>query len=290
MARHGAGPPGRGAIIDGMETDLAQCLRAWRDRLGPAEVGLAGDGPRRAPGLRREEVAERAGISVNYLMRLEQGRATAPSPSVVAALARALRLDDVEAAHLHRVAGHAGAGGGIAVRALTPSVERIVARFRDVPVLVLDPAWTVVAANALTRALLSERIVGDNAARNQFLGPLWVERDAEHTALYERQIVGDLRLQLGRHPEDPGVRAIVAELRAASDRFAALWRHAPAALPATSRKTFRHRTAGPITVDCDVTEFLGTDLRMVVWTAAPGTVDAAALASLVPPAVEFVNA
>jgi transcriptional regulator with XRE-family HTH domain len=265
-----------------MESGLAQCLRAWRDRLDPSAAGVDDGARRRAPGLRREEVAERAGISVNYLMRLEQGRAVAPSPSVVAALARTLRLDPVETAHLHRVAGQAdgAASGRPVVRTLTPSVRRIVDRFRDVPVLVLDPAWTILAANDLARAVLDEGIVGENAARNQFVGPHWVRRDAAASALYDLQIVGDLRLGLGRFPDDPGLRAIVAELRAASPAFDALWATAPAALPATSRKTFSHPTAGEITVDCDVTGFLDTDLRLVVWTAAPGTADAAALASL----------
>ncbi|CAB4899040.1 unannotated protein [freshwater metagenome] len=263
-----------------MESDLAQVLRAWRDRLDPADAGVAQGGPRRAPGLRREEAADLAGISVNYLMRLEQGRAVAPSPSVVAALARTLRLDPVETAHLHRVAGHADGGGRVAVRTITPSVSRILERFTEVPVLVLDPSWTIVAANPLARAVLADDLVGQNAARNHFVGPHWVDRDAAAAEKYEREIVGDLRLGLGRFPDDPGLRAVVAELRASSERFDALWSIAPAALPATAHKTFHHPTAGSITVDCDVTDVLGSDLRLVVWTAAPGTKDAAALASL----------
>lgn len=276
--------------MDGMESDLAQCLRAWRDRFDPSDAGLGAGGSRRAPGLRREEVAERAGISVNYLMRLEQGRASAPSPSVVAALARALHLDATESAHLHRVAGHADGPGRPVARELTPSVERILTRFRDVPVLVLDPAWTVVAANGLARAVLGEDLVGRSEARTQFLGPHRVSRDAAAAAKYEREVVGDLRLQLGRHPDDPALRAVVADLRAASPRFEALWSIAPAALPATARKSFLHPTVGWITVDCDVTEFLDSDLRLVVWTAAPGSADEAALASLAPAALQPLQA
>ncbi|MDO9407022.1 helix-turn-helix transcriptional regulator [Patulibacter sp.] len=263
-----------------MEPDLATCLRAWRDRHGPAGDVASGGRRRRAPGLRREEVATAAGISVNYLMRLEQGRASAPSPSVVSALARALALDPVETAHLHRVAGHADGTGRVAVRTITPSVQRILTRFRDVPVLVLDPAWEIVAASPLARALLAEDAVGENAARNHFVGPQWVERSAEAAEKYEREIVGDLRLALGRFPDDPGLLAVVAELRAASERFEELWGHAPAALPATARKTFTHPTAGTVTVDCDVTGVLDSDLRLVVWTAVPGSADAASLASL----------
>ena len=94
------------------EHELGACLRSWRDRLQPADAGLPAGGTRRAPGLRREEVAQLAGLSVDYLARLEQGRATHPSPSVLAPLARALRLSDDERAHLFRVAGHAEPDAG----------------------------------------------------------------------------------------------------------------------------------------------------------------------------------
>lgn len=178
------------------------------------------------------------------------------------------------------MAGHADDAGRSATRELTPSVERMLTRFPDVAVIAIDVAWTIVAANPLARAMFSDDLVGQNAARNHFVGPRWVEREIDAAQRYEREVVGDLRLQLGRHPDDPPLRAIVAELRASSERFAALWADAPAALPATARKTFRHPTAGTTTVDCDVTDVVGSDLRLVVWTAVPGSADAAALASL----------
>jgi hypothetical protein len=90
--------------------ELARFLRTWRDRLTPEAAGLPAGGVRRAPGLRREEVAQLAGLSVDYLARLEQGRARHPSPSVLTPLARALRLTDAERAHLFRVAGQAEPG------------------------------------------------------------------------------------------------------------------------------------------------------------------------------------
>lgn len=262
-----------------MADDLAQSLRAWRDRLDPADVG-APTARRRAPGLRREEVAARAGISVNYLMRLEQGRATTPSPSVVSALGRALRLNPTETAYLHRLAGHADTTAGVAVRRLTPSVQRILGRFDDTPLIVIDPAWTIVAANPLAHALLGGDPVGDNAARRHFLGPDWVERDAADEERFGRELVGDLHLRLARHPGDTALQALVAELLGASEHFAALWADPPAAASSSSRKTFHHPTAGRITVDCDILEVVGSDLRVVLWTAAPGSPDASALAVL----------
>lgn len=260
-----------------MHEDLATCLRKWRDRLDPADAGVARGGLRRAPGLRREEVAAEAGISVNYLMRLEQGRATTPSPSVVAGLVRALRLTPIESAHLHRLAGHANASACAATRHVTPSVRRLLDRFDDVPVLVLDPAWTVVAANRMAELLLADGLVGENVARAHFVGAGWVDRPQDDVERFEREVVNDLHLQLGRHPCDAALQALIAELGAASPRFAALWAAPPTDLPVTARKTFHHPAVGTITVDCDHLEVVGSDLRVVLWTAAPGSPDATAL-------------
>src|SRR3954447_11809451 len=148
---------------EGMD-DLAASLRAWRDRLSPSEPGPR----RRAPGLRREEVAQRAGLSIGYLTRLEQGRATNPSPLVCEALARALRLSREERQTLFRLAGHAVPAGAIS-RELTPGVQRMIERLGDLPVLVCDAAWEIVAKNDLARALLGDEV--GNTARRQFLGP-----------------------------------------------------------------------------------------------------------------------
>src|SRR4051794_19656305 len=129
----------------GVEADaLAACPRSWRDRLSPGEAGLPVQARRRAPGLRRQELAQLAGLSVDYLTRLEQGRARHPSAQVVAALARALRLSDDEQAHLFRLAGHAAPGSGRMSRHLTPGIQRVLDRLDDVPVVVLDAAGRVV--------------------------------------------------------------------------------------------------------------------------------------------------
>ncbi len=260
-----------------MPGELGTCLRAWRDRLSPAEASLPSAGSRRTPGLRREEVAAQAGISVNYLTRLEQGRARAPSSSVTSALARALRLNPTETAHLHSLAGHADSTARAIARHITPSVQRILDRFDDVPVIVIDPAWTIVEANAMARALLGSDLVGENAARRQFLGPQWVERDPAEADRYERSIAGDLHLQLARHPDDAALKALIGELHANSDRFVTLWANPPTTGSSSSRKTFGHPLMGMITVDCDTLEVVGSDLRVVMWTAPTGSPDASAL-------------
>ena len=262
--------------------ELATNLRTWRDRLDPADAGLPRQSLRRAPGLRREEVAQLAGLSVNYLTRLEQGRAEHPSASVVAALARALRLSSAEADLLYRLAGLAVPRAGGMDRHLTPSVQRILDRLGDVPVIVQDAGWTVVAANGPALALVGDILAGSGRDRNVawrvFTGAAdRVLRSDEEREQFEIQAVGDLHAALGRHPEDSELRSLVQDLRARSPRFEALWRAHPARRMAASRKTFEHPEAGRLTVDCDVLEVHGSDLRVIVYTAEPGTPDASAL-------------
>src|SRR4051812_17464612 len=207
-------PAARGmmAEVDPVHDDLAACLRSWRDRLTPAEAGLPAGRGRRASGLRREEVAALAGLSVDYLTRLEQGRATNPSPSVLAPLARALRLTDAERDHLYRVAGQAPPAGRIS-RHLTPGVQRVLDRLTDVPVVVFDAAWHVVAVNPLGAALLGD-LTGEplrerNILWRHFTGaPSRVIRTAAEAAELEAEAVADLHDALGRYPDDPDLRAL----------------------------------------------------------------------------------
>jgi transcriptional regulator with XRE-family HTH domain len=265
--------------------ELAACLRSWRDRLQPEDAGLPAGGTRRAPGLRREEVAHLAGVSVDYLARLEQGRASNPSPSVLAPLARALRLSDDERAHLFRVAGHAEPDAGRIRRHVTPSVQRVLDRLADVPVLVVDAGWDIVAANALANALLGDvsGLTGRerNIAWAQFTdAPSRVVRTAEETAEFEDGVVADLHDALGRYPDDEPLRSLIDDLKRASPRFAERWERRPVAPHSTARKTLLHPEVGEITLDCDVLTVGGSDLRLIVYTAPPGSSDARALALL----------
>jgi transcriptional regulator with XRE-family HTH domain len=257
--------------------ELADCLREWRDRVDPAEVGLPA-GRRRAPGLRREEVAQLAGVSVDYLARLEQGRANHPSPSVLGALARALRLTRDERAHLFRVAGHAEPGAGEIDRHITPGVQRIVDRLADVPVMVVDAAWEVVAMNPLATALLGDLSDEPNILRRHFAE--MPSRLVHHEGAFDADSVADLREAAGRYPDDERLRQLIADLRAVSPRFEELWGHPTVGHRAASRKTFEHPEVGLVTVDCDVLTVQDSDLRLVVYSAAPGSPDANALALL----------
>jgi transcriptional regulator with XRE-family HTH domain len=265
-----------------MASELASCLRTWRDRLSPEEAGLPGGGRRRAPGLRREELAQLAGLSVDYLARLEQGRAAHPSPSVLMPLARALRLTDDERAHLFRVAGQAEPVAGTINRHLTPSVQRVLDRLDDVPVMVIDAAYQLVAANALATALIGDKRHLSTRERNiawaQFTGVRSrFRRSPEEDARMNAEVVADLREALGRYPEDEPLGTLIDDLLKASPRFAELWEQRPVAQRTASCKAIEHPELGVITLSCDILIVRGSDLRLIVYTAPPGSQDAQAL-------------
>jgi transcriptional regulator with XRE-family HTH domain len=268
--------------MDVLHDELSGCLRAWRDRLSPDEAGLSAGPSRRVPGLRREEVARLAGLSLDYLSRLEQGRATNPSPSVVASLARALRLSDDERGHLFRLAGHREPSTGTVDRHISPSVQRLLDRLADVPVLVVDAAGSVVAANALAGALTGDLSDATGHERNiawRFFtgGASRLVRTPEERARAEQEVVADLHDALGRYPADEQLATLIEDLRATSARFAELWASHPVAQRRQSRKTFRHPQVGEITVDCDALHVQDSDLRIIVYSAPPGSADAQAL-------------
>lgn len=256
-------------------------VRRWRDRVAPETVGVPVGGRRRASGLRREELAGLAGISADYLTRLEQGRATTPSAQVVESLARALRLPDAERDLLYRLAGHAAPGADVVPSRVTSSVQRLLDRLTGTPVVVYDATWTLVLANAPYDALMGEtsawRGIERNAVWRNLLGPgTRTVHTAEEHADHEARLVADLRLTAGRYPADRTLRRLVAELTAESPRFAELWEaDAPEPLPDPSRhKVIDHPAVGHITLDCDTLIVAADDLRITVYTAEPGTDDA----------------
>lgn len=243
-------------------------------------------GARRTPGLRRDEVAMLAGVSVEYVIRLEQGRARNPSRQVLDALARALRLSPAEREHLLRLSGMTPAEAGELPRSLPPSVHRLLSRLDDVPVAVYDAAWMLLSWNRPWAALFGEPH-RPGRARN-LLWQLFAEpagesrivRTDEERQAFAASAVADLRAASGRYPGDPGMQALIADLRRASTRFAALWESHAVEPQVSSRKTIAHPEVGLLTLDCDVLTVAGADLRVVVYTAEPGTAEADALALL----------
>ncbi len=254
-------------------------IQAWRHRLQPEDVGLPVGSSRRTRGLRREELASLAGISVDYLVRLEQGRATNPSTQVLAALSRALRLTIEERDHLYTVAGQAPPRRSAMPAHVPPSVQRLVDRLADLPVSVYDPAWTVIAWNAAWAALMGDPSAASGRDRNliwrMFTGKSTrVRKSDAEVDDFEANAVADLRRAAGAYPDDAGLRQFVDELRQASPRFARLWAERMVNSTGPSSKTIDHPEIGPITLDCDVLTVAGSDLRLVVYTAEPSSPDA----------------
>ena len=265
--------------------EFGRTVRRWRDRVAPETVGVPVGRRRRASGLRREELATLAGISADYLTRLEQGRATAPSAQVVEALTRALRLPAAERDLLYRLAGHATPGPGLISTRVTASVQRLLDRLSSNPVVVYDASWTLVLANAPYDALMGDTTSWHGIERNAIWRNLAgfntrVVHTAEEQAAHEALLVADLRLTASRYPADRSLRRLIDELGEAFPRFAELWDSDAPALPAepAKRKVIDHHAVGRITLDCDTLIVAQDDLRIMVYSAEPATEDAERLA------------
>ncbi len=256
--------------------ELGRTLHAWRDRVTPSEVGLPTGGKRRAPGLRREELAHLAGLSVDYIVRLEQGRSDSPSAQVLTALARALRLSDAERNHLFVLAGEVEPSPGRVSAYIPPGVQRIVDQLEGAALCVTDAAWTVITWNPMFAALIGDFSPWQGRWRNivyrHFVEPGdRVVMTPEQQQNFRNAMVTDLRASLARYPRDPDLQALIEELRAGYDDFAQLWDRPVVGFHQSERKTIRHPDVGTFDIDCDVLAVPGSDLRIVVYTAAPNT-------------------
>ena len=270
---------------------LGEFLRARRARVSPADVGLpAGTGLRRTPGLRREELAALAGVSIDYCIRLEQGRETNPSPSVLDALASALLLTDEERAHLHELTRHRAHGGNAADRAarlrrgtgagaVRPGIRQLLETLRPCPAYVLNEISDVLAANpealALFHGLADWPPPRRNTARYTFLHPAARDLFANwpHSAA---STAANLRAVSAASPEAPGLDDLVDELTMHSAEFARLWQRYDIRLRRSEPKTFRHPQVGPLTLSYEVLH-LSEGQRISVYQAAPGSTDQDAL-------------
>ncbi|MFC0622671.1 helix-turn-helix transcriptional regulator [Kribbella deserti] len=256
--------------------DLGEALHRWRDRLSPAEVGLPVGTRRRAPGLRREELAQLAGVSVDYLVRLEQGRSSAPSPQVLGALARALRLSAAEHDHLFKLAGQAPPGPGQISVLIPTGVQRLLDQLDGAPLSVFDAAWNLVSWNTLWAALLGDpsRLTGRerNIPWVHFTGaPTRVAHTADQKAAFERSMVSQLQTAMVSYPDDSGLRSLVADLRRVSERFEQLWNQAEVGPGEGTSKTIEHPELGPLMLECTILLVPYCDLRIVAYTAPHGS-------------------
>lgn len=230
-----------------MGAEIGDFLRAKRARRTPADCGLPELGARRVPGLRREEVALLAGVSPDYYVRLEQGRARAVSGQLLDAIARALGLDEVETEHLHRLAHPArpARSRGTATRPVRAGVLTLLEAMPDVPAFVLGPCMDIVAANLLGEVVLAlpDEPAQRNAARQVFLDPA-ARTYYPHWDQVAAETVAHLRRMSGRRPHDQALREFIGELTIASDDFVRHWARQEVAVKSHGTKIIHHPQGG----------------------------------------------
>lgn len=271
--------------------ELADFLRRRREALRPDQVPAHATHPpgrraRRTPGLRREEVADLAGVSVSYYERLEQARAPRPSPEVLGALGTALRLTATEREHLARLAGQVPPGTDADRGPVPAGARRLLDRLGAIPAYLVDERQDVVAWNDAAVALIIDfgllPVEERNVVRLSIrLCDVICSAPAGAEGEFARQIAAQLRATSVRYPTDRALGELVNEFAAHSPDFAAGWRDHDVRPITTLRKYLRHAELGELELDCQTLLLPGTDLQLVMYTAEPGSPSAAALAGLV---------
>ncbi|MGW2372231.1 MULTISPECIES: helix-turn-helix transcriptional regulator [Kitasatospora] len=262
--------------------ELAAFLRRWRARIQPADVGLPAGGRRRTPGLRRQEVAQLAGMSVEYYIRLEQGRGPRPSRQMIGAISRALRLSEDETAHLHHLVGEPPLPPSVMSRDVRPGILHLLDRLDDTPALVCSAARDVLAWNPMAAALLGDFSAVPPGERNLtwrfFTDPESRARyDPDGAARFALRVVADLRAATARYPADSGLRTLVERLHAASAEFRELWARQDVEIRQSTHKRILHPVVGPLDLDCEALHDPHRDQWTIFFTAAPGTPSHSAL-------------
>ena len=261
---------------------LGAFLRSRRDRLTPAQAGItAFPGARRVPGLRREELAVLAGLSPDYYSRVEQGRQPNVSTEVLDALARALRLDDTERAHLHTLATPPRRRSSRATapqQQADPGLLRLMTTLDHVPALVLGRSGAILATNHLLRCVLGRPFEpGSSLMRYLFLDPDARQRIVNWES-FAQASVGALRRELGLHPDDVQLRRLVAELREADPDVARWWDDQGVRDYASVPKQIDHPVAGPLSFDIELVTMANLpDQHLIVYTVQPDSPTARAL-------------
>lgn len=263
-------------------------MRRLRESTAPATVGLPA-GRRRTQGLRREELGELAGMSADYVRRLEQGRSH-PSSGVVNAIARALRVGRADYERLCALAGYAAADGQVPDE-IGPGAMRLLERFTDTPMFVSDTAMNVIAVNNAFLALGHWDLTGDpwdwNIAWRTFCDPInRFQQSAADATDHQAVLVAQLISAQLRYPADASLAALVDEMRSRSRLFDTLWRAPRPVTAYESSGAFLHPDGGAVTLVGNLLAIPGDDLTALMLTAAPGSADAARLTEIVDDAGE----
>lgn len=256
-------------------SSLADFLRRRREALQPADVGLTVGPRRRAPGLRREEVAHLTGMSVDYYARLEQARSPQPSIQMLRALARTLRLSADETDHLHRLSGHAAPDRTGSSAYVRPVLLRVIDQLEDCAAFVISDLGVVLAQNRLSRLLQGDRseLTGIEASWTWrwFAEPGTRAVPPEDQPEHSRIRTAELRATWSRRPNDPDVRELIDALSAVSEEFTELWERHEVGLRHPMTKRLIHPRVGLLEVDCETMATAEEGQKLVILSAAPGT-------------------
>jgi transcriptional regulator with XRE-family HTH domain len=261
-------------------SEVRAFLSSRRAKVSPEQAGIPAYGSRRVAGLRRGEVAALAGVSVEYYTRLERGNLAGASDSVLDAIARALRLDDTETAHLHHLARAAGRPPTRPRREkaaeIRPAIRRVLDSMTGVPAFLRNHRFDVLAANPLGLALYAPMVAAApalpvNSMRFTFLDPHAQAFYPEWPQL-ARSAVAALRTAAARHPDDRQLMNLIGELSMRSEPFRSWWAAQDVYVHRHGTKRFRHPAIGELELAFEVLELAGDDnLTVLTYSAEPGT-------------------
>jgi transcriptional regulator with XRE-family HTH domain len=265
--------------------ELATFLRTRRDRLTPRDVGLPGTDRRRTPGLRRQEVAQLAGMSIDYYIRLEQARGPRPSRQILAALSRALMLTRDEREYLFRIADESPPEVSCPSREVTPGTRHLLDSLTETPAYVVDTKYDILAWNTMATHFIGDPSGFPEQDRNMIrwmfrrsaTDTYWSEPDAMR---FTRWTVADLRAAYARYPGNPGIEGLVTELLGVSPQFAAIWAEVEVEARRPLVKRVNHPQVGPLEFECQVLQVPETGQRVIVYCAAPGSLTQQAFSRL----------
>ncbi|MCF2532831.1 MmyB family transcriptional regulator [Yinghuangia soli] len=251
--------------------ELADFLRRSRERLRPADVGLPDGARRRTPGLRREEVTVLAGMSADYYIRLEQARSPQPSTQMLAALARALRLDDDGRDHLYLLAGHRPPAGRKAGETVGAALFHLLGSIEDTPAQILSDLGDVLAQNALAAELFGGVCTTSENGRNivwrWFTDPgvrqAYPREEWEH---YSRLHVADLRAAVTRRSSDEAATRLVRRLRGTGEEFTRLWELHEVGVRRKTRMRVLHPVVGAVDLVCERLLTPNEDQQLLIFT------------------------